>query len=366
MYTLTFHDGRWRIERNNYVDIVKTRHQYLIRSCDKKLFNDVEGMTLLPHIKLFDDGYLETDYSSRIPTVHDTIVSLLSDRSRRGYHLPPRTLLLYEGGKKYVFINRLQDYNEDYITDIGKLSDMLIEALSSYIKLVAEREELYLSFSGGIDSTLLLYILGRLTDRIKAVTIALEGAQDEAVSKDVLKKTGLDVEHIVVSPTEDDLIKAIYDIKSLIPNIDGTLLSIAVSEYLTYNEVPKGRRIVMGQGADELFGGYDKYRRTFPSFKTENIIDLSLLQYTTGYIEWLLASKQNIYVEYPYLSPSVIEVAAKTPQQYKVMNPNDFHRKWIIRTSLKMLNAPKDVYMRRKKAMQYSTGISKRLKRIVR
>ncbi len=368
LFSVKWMGDRWEISTKNPMSTYEADGKiFLIRQVEKQiLYREGGGLDLLerylPNI-LLRDSSIYTDPTARIPMIYDKDMQRLTDYSGHGYHIPGNSRI-HITRNTFVYGGRRWAPTSTYGGEINILSKILIERLRDTLSLYQGIEPIYLFYSGGVDSTLILLVGYEAGLRIIPTTIALPGSKDYLGAEETLKLLKLETDNILITPKEDDISEAMEEIFKIFPHISKVLVPVAITEYLLFKEVPRGSIVAMGQGADELFGGYDKYRRLYPDFETENIIDLTLLQYTTGYIEWVLSTSRGSIVIYPYLTPVAAEIGYSTPREYKVRSREDRHRKWVIREALKMLGAPKKVYMRMKKAMQYSTGISKYLKRI--
>ncbi len=118
-------------------------------------------------------------------------------------------------------------------------------------------------FSGGVDSSVLLAMMSRLNERpVKALTAGFSGttAYDErAHARLVADSVGAD--HIEVEFTEADFFALLPQVASAIddPTADYALLP---TFKLAARARAEGLKVVIsGEGGDELFGGYGRYRQ---------------------------------------------------------------------------------------------------------
>ncbi len=356
--------------RGNYLAMLEHQDYTIIhRSIDTERLRELLEMEQaprrellsIPNIALLRDT-IQTDIMGRIPAAIARDGSILDKTGHERPHLPSNWILKRMGRDYTPLQRRWEPKISGVINSIEKLAEMLIEALSNYLSTIGDRE-VYLSYSGGIDSTLLLLVAEKMGIETRIVTASTPGSGEEERVVEALEMLGIGA-NIHIALIDEENIDRYLDIASrYIDTSNPILLPIAIAEYAAMSQVPSNRRLIMGQGADELFGGYDKYRREYEHFRTANLIDISTLQYTTTQLEWRIASDLGIYVDYPYTHVEAIETSLQTPSRYKVMDRNDRHRKWVIRKALEILGAPKELYMRPKKAMQYSTGLKKLIKR---
>jgi asparagine synthase (glutamine-hydrolysing) len=119
-----------------------------------------------------------------------------------------------------------------------------------------------LFLSGGIDSSVLVALMARLTDQpVYALTagFASSGGKDEtALAARVAHSVGAD--HHVIEVTQDDFWRFAPEVAACLD--DPTTDAAALPTWLLARAAKGGMTVVLsGEGADEMFGGYSRYRR---------------------------------------------------------------------------------------------------------
>ena len=355
---------------NEWINIVNKKEIQILDTIEKE-----NNLVSNPFILLdFSNKVLTTTLTGEIPiyiTVEDGKILIQSNNvGFKSTLLPPATILKFSGTGLAYMGTILDNYVNNGVkqtTDIEFLSTLLIHIVKSRLEYIANHvvNRFYISFSGGVDSSLILKIAYECGFDVTPVTIGLKESKDIREIKESLKAVGYKGDLILLEVDEDDVLKTLQHIKSNLEIKNKILLSIACVEHLLMEKI-KGEVLVMGQGADELFGGYDKYRREYNRFIQENIIDRALLYRATTLLEYKLGELNRVSVGYPYLTYLGNLLGKLVPHSYKVKGRDDYHRKWVIREALKMLGSSREAYMRRKRAMQYSTGIDKVVKDILR
>ncbi len=117
-----------------------------------------------------------------------------------------------------------------------------------------------LFLSGGIDSTAILVMMARLAERpVKAFTIGFGGETDErAAARAAAAAVG--AEHVEVSFDEADFWRLLPEVVSCVddPAADYAILPTWA---LAHTAREAGIKVILsGEGADELFAGYGRYR----------------------------------------------------------------------------------------------------------
>jgi asparagine synthase (glutamine-hydrolysing) len=140
---------------------------------------------------------------------------------------------------------------------------VLLESVLKDSVLVHQRSDVpYGMFlSGGIDSSVLLALMARLNDRpVVAFTAGFPGteARDErAHAKKVAKATG--AEHIEIEVTENDFWTSLPAIAAAMDDPAADYATLPT--YLLAKEAARHLKVVLcGEGGDELFAGYGRYR----------------------------------------------------------------------------------------------------------
>ena len=156
---------------------------------------------------------------------------------------------------KAIINNKRYKNQEDYCRDISleKIKEQIKESLKKDIFQSQERK-IVLSFSGGTDSTLLLCLAKDLgIKNILPVIITYEKSQDLYFSERIAKH--LHQDHKIIILNKNDLLLNNKEMSKIKLNskwkgyfITYTLLKI-MSKY--------SKTIIMGNGMDELGGGFD-------------------------------------------------------------------------------------------------------------
>ena len=121
--------------------------------------------------------------------------------------------------------------------------------------------------------------------------------------------------------------------------------------------------VIMGQGADEVFGGYRKYREAGPG-KAEDMMVRDIAEILDAEAEFYhrVAKHHGKRLILPYLDPEIIALGNSIPYDRKI---NDEDNKLVVRGLCVDLGLSIEISQRPKKAMQYGTGVSKELRKIL-
>jgi len=240
---------------------------------------------------------------------------------------------------------------KDFEHCVNRLKELLYNSVSQLCT-----NEIAIMFSGGLDSSALAFIANKICD-VELFSIGLPESKDIKWVRRAGELLGLNVEVKTVRQSELDyyLIRTIEAIEDVDPLkiLIGVPIFI-VSEFIHDN----GYSIAMaGQGADELFGGYAKYLKMPPDELERALFDdvynISIVNLER---DDHISMANSIDLRLPYLHDDVIKFALRLPTRFKIYNGI---RKYILRKTAEKMGVPKEIVYAEKKAIQYSTGISK-------
>ncbi|OYR52375.1 asparagine synthase [Halorubrum sp. Ea1] len=230
--------------------------------------------------------------------------------------------------------------------------------------LEAEPGRLAVAFSGGVDSGL---VAAGVPDA-PCYVAGFEGCHDVAAAREAA--AAMDRELRVVEITHEELLRAVRAVADATGRRNPMDLAIAVPLYLAAEAAAADGvdRLAVGQGADELFGGYSKVvdpatddrveADTVRGARTETVRTLP------GQLERDVLALRAAGVEpvAPLLDDRVVAAALALPGQ---LLASDGERKVALRRAATG-RVPESVRTADKKAVQYGTYVSRELDRLAR
>lgn len=248
----------------------------------------------------------------------------------------------------------------------------------------AHKSPIGIAFSGGVDSTLLAVVCNSMKYDIALLTVGFSKSHDVEFSRTVASKLpfAADVKHHVLTILDDaSNFTSIYDnVRRRVSHADGLSWienSIAFYHLACFARQKSIDALVTANGIDELFCGYDAYRRILSEPSTagkdatayNRLIDDLMQQKLDNELRMFdainkIISEFNVALFQPLLSSNFYSVAHGIPLSEKITGPDDLYRKHAIRRLAKTVGVPNISYEKRKKALQYGTGIHKAVLKI--
>ncbi len=229
----------------------------------------------------------------------------------------------------------------------------LADAICAAVKL--RSDEGITALSGGVDSSLVAVLAQR-----ECLAVGLAGSHDLMRAQHAAKLLNLSCTSVVI--TQPEIEDALPVVITTIPIKDPVNTSIALTQYF----IARGahelgyERILTGQGADELFGGYARYLTT-KTLADDLIRDVAALEMQV-IRDQSVAALHDTYLSMPYMDIRVVRAALAIPAEEKV---KDGERKVPLRRVAEQY-MPEELAGYGKKAMQYGSGIWGELKKLAR
>ena len=265
-------------------------------------------------------------------------------------------------------------------------TELLRDDLCSAVeKRVENISNVGLIFSGGVDSTILAVLLKQIAEKrknqensiplkIKLYSVGVENSQDIRFSKEISEELNLPLKTVIID--ENTVKESIKPVLTAIEDDNVMKLGVGMTIYLASKAMKEDnvKVALSGQGADELFGGYNRYLKHFEesslfdayfALDEEIYHDIANMYHVNLERDDAVSMANGVELRVPFLDMDIIDLALDIPGIYKIKDNEDVLRKHILRDVAKSIGVPDYIADRPKKAAQYGSGINKILKKKV-
>jgi asparagine synthase (glutamine-hydrolysing) len=306
-----------------------------------------------------------------------TLLAMASERKalwkigiKEAVSFPPGNLAIADRyGFKFKSIKRLVQSQVKRV-DMQKATKRLQAILQrSTRERVLGLKEVAVAFSGGLDSSLIAFLAQKTGVNVHLIFVSLENRLEIECAKKAAEALKLPI-HVRLYK-EKDVEKALPRVLWLIEEPAPVKASIGIPFYWVAETAAKMDLKVMlaGQGADELFGGYKRYLTEYSRQGKEKVTeaifeDIVKMHETNFERDNKICGYHNVELRLPFATFGMVEFALTLPLELKMESSDDAKRKLVLRRLAKGVGLPEFIADKPKKAIQYSTGVSKILKKL--
>ncbi|MDG6925189.1 MAG: hypothetical protein JRN09_01415 [Nitrososphaerota archaeon] len=229
----------------------------------------------------------------------------------------------------------------------------------SVYRRVRGRRRVAVSFSGGLDSSLIALIAARRTEVVLCSAYAA-GSRDQSHARSAADSLGLELVAVEV-----DSAAVARELREMSLPFAATPMDKALwciySASARASAESGAELIMLGQLADELFGGYMKYARAAAESKNSAVEMMRLDVVESGqraFVRDEQACARFTEARFPFADSSLASFALGMPLELKVVGGE---RKVALRRAASLLGLPEALAAAPKKAAQYSSGVTKLL-----
>ena len=229
-------------------------------------------------------------------------------------------------------------------------------------------ERVALGFSGGLDSSLLAYITNACGVEVDLISVGVKGSREIEDAVEAAESLGLP--YYAQLYGEDEVEETLDAALLYVEEPDQLKVEIAMPLlWVAEKAVELGDRVLLlGQGCDELFGGYKKYSDEYLKEGAEAAQSLMFREVSEACRKnYEPANKVSAYhgveLRLPFADWELTQFVLSLPVELKLSPENSLGKK-VLRRLAESLELPSTITTRRKRAIQYSTGVDKALRRI--
>lgn len=250
--------------------------------------------------------------------------------------------------------------------DASKLEKLLKVSVS---KRVEGLDSVGVIFSGGVDSSILALFLKNISLNkkldITLYAVGTENSKDLKAAKCGAEFLDLPLKTQIV--TEELIKEHIGEVVHAIGDDNLMKAGVGLTTYFATKMIHEdGLKVaISGQGADELFGGYNRYLKSYSggNLDWELREDISNMYHVNLERDDACSMLNGVELRLPFLDKRLVEYAINLPIKNKVSGPEDKLRKNVLRKLAFNEGLDPKIAYRPKKAAQYGTGIDKILRK---
>ena len=233
---------------------------------------------------------------------------------------------------------------------------------------VRDVNEVAVAFSGGLDSSTIAFLAKKCQANVHLIHVSLRDRPETEEAKKAAEELRLPIN--VYLFREEDVAKVAAKVVELVEEPDPVKAAIGIPFYWTAEKAKEyGLQVLLaGQGADELFGGYQRYVNDFLACGEETVRknmydDIARLHESNIERDAKICNFHGVGLRLPFASYRIVEFAISLPLEMKIDKNQNSLRKLVLRKAAENMGLPSFISNKPKKAVQYATGISLALKK---
>ena len=282
---------------------------------------------------------------------------------------PGHLALLSREGFKFKPIKTFA-YTQPKPVAMHKAAKTLQKLLEKSVRMrVLGTQEVAVAFSGGLDSSIVAFLAKKCHPDVRLFHVSLENQPETKEAKKAADELNLPIQ--ITLFTESDVEKVVAKVVDLIEEPNPIKTSIGVPFYWTAEKTAEeGFKVLLaGQGADELFGGYQRYVNEYlqhgkDAVRKTMFDDLVRIHESNLERDVKICRFHDVELRLPFVSCKLTEFAVALPMELKIERDAGSLRKLVLRKAGENMGLPVSIVEKPKKAVQYSTGINRALKKL--
>jgi asparagine synthase (glutamine-hydrolysing) len=253
---------------------------------------------------------------------------------------------------------------------MSEAADTLQKLLERSVRSrVSGAKEVAVAFSGGLDSSVVAFLASKRPVDVHLVHVSLENRPETEEAKRAADELNLPLQVSLFK--EADVEKVVSKVVELIEEPDPVKASIGVSFYWTAEKTAEAgfKVLLAGQGADELFGGYQRYVNEYQLHGAESVRkvmfdDVIGIHESNIERDVKICGFHDVELRLPFASYPLAEFAVALPAEMKIEGKVGSLRKLVLRKAAENMGLPASITEKPKKAVQYATGINSVVKKL--
>ena len=283
---------------------------------------------------------------------------------------PPGNMALVDGnGFRFKPVKTLAYSRAKQIT-MQTAARKLQKLLQHSVKeRVSGLSKVAVAFSGGLDSSIVAFLAKNSGVDVHLIHVSLRNQPETEQAKKAAEKLELPI-HVYLYDGKD-VEKALPKVLGLIEEPDPIKASIGIPLYWAAEKTAEMdfRVMLAGQGADELFGGYQRYVHVYLRYGREKLHetffkDILKMHEVNFERDFKICNHHNVELCLPFATYQIAKFATGLPVELKIEMKDNGLRKLVLRQVAENLGLPQSIAKKPKRAIQYATGVNETLRKL--
>ena len=230
-------------------------------------------------------------------------------------------------------------------------------------------KEVAVAFSGGLDSSLVAFLAAKQGLNVNLLHVSMENEAETEEAIEASDKLNLPIEIALFK--DSDVERTLPQVVSLVEESDPVKVAVGLPFYWTAERAAEEDLNVLlaGQGADELFGGYQRYvieycKEGSEAVRKKMFSDVVHIHESNLERDLKITGFFDVELRLPFASVNVVDLALSLPIECKMEQKPETLRKLVLRKVALNVGMPASMVGKPKKAVQYSTGVNDAIKRV--
>ncbi len=247
---------------------------------------------------------------------------------------------------------------------LDEAAEKLLDLLERSVRVRVQRlKELAVAFSGGLDSSVIAFIAKKYAASVNLVHVSLHGKRETEDARRAAEELDLPLNVHLFEPRLVD--ETASKVVALVEEPDPVKVAIGIPFYWVAQKVAESglSTLLAGQGADELFGGYQRYVDEYlsggeASVRRTMFNDVVKLHESNLERDEKICGFHGVELRLPFASFGLAQFASSLPVSLKIEPKQDGLRKLVLRRLACRVGLSDSIVNKPKKAVQYATGVN--------